>query len=381
MWPILYGVSGMLPLGFSCACATPTAGMTDPADAVSAAPTLTLKVLRKSRRFTSPAMFVPPLGSLPWDGRLQCPRRLVYALTSGLTNVKARGQFVTYNRVARQFVPGKYDVETGWRSDRDGVAGHPCCGACPSDRLSYDLRGGPRTQRHSSPPRARRHAQAVDVLHLQPVAQEASRVRGLGRDAREEARLPVTGRALLVHGRRALWRARVGLRRRHDGRPALRGDGAPRGGVRHPLVLRAPAGPGLGLARLGDEERRRGRSVRERPRAFDRAVQRRRLRRARAARRRTRFHGSLERDAGRALDLVAHRGGGRAGPPQRGRRVPRLAARDQVPALVSRTRRLVKNPPARGAAGRRARAQGSPRPVPARGRRTPRPQMEPSRNG
>src|SRR2546429_7373166 len=75
MWPILYGVSGILPLGFSCACATPTAGMTDPADAVSAAPTLTPRVLRKSRRFTSPAIFVPPLGSLAYDGRLQSPTR------------------------------------------------------------------------------------------------------------------------------------------------------------------------------------------------------------------------------------------------------------------------------------------------------------------
>src|SRR2546427_4559272 len=56
MWPILYGVSGILPLGFSCAWATPTDGMTDPADAVSAAPTLTPSVLKKSRRFTSPAM-------------------------------------------------------------------------------------------------------------------------------------------------------------------------------------------------------------------------------------------------------------------------------------------------------------------------------------
>src|SRR2546426_5835027 len=46
-------VSGILPLGFSCAWATPTDGMTDPADAVSAAPTLTPSVLKKSRRFTS----------------------------------------------------------------------------------------------------------------------------------------------------------------------------------------------------------------------------------------------------------------------------------------------------------------------------------------
>src|SRR5437867_2456732 len=93
MWPILYGVSGMLPLGFSCACATPTAGMTDPADAVSAAPTLTPRVLRKSRRFTSPAIFVPPLGSLAYDGRLQFPPRV----TPGLTDVKTPGGgFVTY---------------------------------------------------------------------------------------------------------------------------------------------------------------------------------------------------------------------------------------------------------------------------------------------
>src|SRR5207247_2105379 len=67
MWPILYGASGMLPLGLSCAWATPTDGMTDPADAVSAAPTLTPRVLRKSRRFTSPAMVVPPLDPSPWD--------------------------------------------------------------------------------------------------------------------------------------------------------------------------------------------------------------------------------------------------------------------------------------------------------------------------
>src|SRR6266571_9333904 len=324
MWPILYGVSGMLPLGFSCACATPTAGMTDPADAVSAAPTLTPRVLRKSRRFTSPAIFVPPLGSL----RVRWATPVLPRVTPGLTDVKKPGGgFVTYNRFAGSFVPAKSHGAAGRRSDRNGVAGYPRCGACPSGRLSCHLRGGLGTQRHPSPTRARRHAQAVDVFYFQPVAEEAPRVRGLRRDAREETRLPVTGGALLVHGRRALRRARVGLRRRHDGRLALRGDGAPRGGVRRPLALRAPAGPGLGLARLGDEERRRGRSVRERPRAFDRAVQRRRVRRARAARRRTRFHGSLERDAGRALDLVARRGGRRAGPPQRRRRLPRLAAR------------------------------------------------------
>src|SRR2546425_165332 len=233
MWPILYGVSGILPLGFSCAWATPTDGMTDPADAVSAAPTLTPSVLKKSRRFTSPAMLFPPLGSLPSDGRLPCPR--------GLRSSNIR-----------------------------------------SDQCQ---------------------------------------------DAREEARLPVTGRALLVHGRRSLRRARVGLRRRHDGRPPVRGDGAPRGGVRRPLAPRAPAGSGLGLARLGVEERGRGRSVRECPRALDRSVQRRRVRRARAARRRARLHGSLERDTGGPLGFLAHRPGGRGGSALRGRRLPRLAGR------------------------------------------------------
>jgi len=61
MWPILNGVSGMFPFGLSWACATPTTGSAAPAE-VSAAPTLTPRVLRKSRRLTSAAMVVPPLG-------------------------------------------------------------------------------------------------------------------------------------------------------------------------------------------------------------------------------------------------------------------------------------------------------------------------------
>src|SRR3989441_11694017 len=172
MWPILYGVSGMLPLGFLGAGAPPTAGMPAPAEAGSAAPTLTLKVLRKSRRFTSPAIFVPPLGSLRVRWETPVPPRV----TPGLTDVKTPGDFVTYNRFAGSFVPAKSHGAAGRRSDPDGVAGYPRRGACPSGRLSCHLRGGLGTQRHPSPTRARRHAQAVDVLHLQPVAEEAPRV-------------------------------------------------------------------------------------------------------------------------------------------------------------------------------------------------------------
>ena len=52
MWPILKGVSGMLPFGLSWAWATPTEGKT-PGSAVSAVPTVTPRPDRKSRRFTS----------------------------------------------------------------------------------------------------------------------------------------------------------------------------------------------------------------------------------------------------------------------------------------------------------------------------------------
>ena len=52
---------GVAVLGMFCACATPTTGMAPPAVA-SAAPTLTPRELRKLRRFTSPAMVIPPLG-------------------------------------------------------------------------------------------------------------------------------------------------------------------------------------------------------------------------------------------------------------------------------------------------------------------------------
>src|SRR3989454_1568142 len=137
MWPILYGVSGMLPLGFSCACATPTAGMTDPADAVSAAPTLTLKVLRKSRRFTSPAIFVPPLGSLRVRWETPVPPRV----TPGLTDVKTPGDFVTYNRFAGSFVPAKSHGAAGRRSARDGVAGGSRPAAAPAPRPFFPLPG------------------------------------------------------------------------------------------------------------------------------------------------------------------------------------------------------------------------------------------------
>src|SRR5438309_5302949 len=219
MWPILYGVSGILPLGFSCACATPTDGMTDPAEAVSAAPTLTPSVLKKSRRFTSAAILIPPLGSLPSDGRLRCATGVV-ALTSGPTHVKTPGTSVLYNDRSGRFVPGNYSgkshVETCRRSRRDGVAGHSCRGARPPGRVPRDRRRGARAPPHPPAHRARRHAQALDVLRVQSVAQEASRVRDVRRDAREEARLPVTRGALLVHGRRSLRRSRVGLRRRHD---------------------------------------------------------------------------------------------------------------------------------------------------------------------
>src|SRR3989441_8962615 len=84
------------------------------------------------------------------------------------------------------------------------------------------------------------------------------------------------------------------------------------------LPICAPAGSGLGLARLGVEERGRGRSVRECPRALDRSVQRRRVRRARAARRRARLHGSLERDTGGPLRFLPHPPGGAVGSAPRG---------------------------------------------------------------
>src|SRR3989442_12374291 len=120
----------MLPGVFSGAGAPPTAGMPDRADAVSAAPTLTLKVLRKPRRFTSPAIFVPPLGSL----RVRWETPVLPRVTSGLTDVKTPGGgFVTYNRFAGSFVPAKSHGAAGRRRGRAAVAGasRPCGGSPP----------------------------------------------------------------------------------------------------------------------------------------------------------------------------------------------------------------------------------------------------------
>src|SRR2546428_12884114 len=107
-WPILSGEPGILPLGFSCAGATRTDGMTDPADAVSAAPTLTPSVLKKSRRFTSPAMLFPPLGSLPSDGRLPCPRGLRSSNIRSDQCQDARRICPRYNQRSGRFVPGNH---------------------------------------------------------------------------------------------------------------------------------------------------------------------------------------------------------------------------------------------------------------------------------
>src|SRR6266511_1421606 len=60
MWPILYGVSGILPFGWASArpsrAGPPTSGTLA---AVAAAPTVTPRLLRKSRRETSGAMERP----------------------------------------------------------------------------------------------------------------------------------------------------------------------------------------------------------------------------------------------------------------------------------------------------------------------------------
>src|SRR2546426_783974 len=132
MWPILYGVSGILPLGFSCAWATPTDGMTDPADAVSAAPTLTPSVLKKSRRFTSPAMLFPPLGSLPSDGRLPCPRGLRSSNIRSDQCQDARRICPRYNQRSGRFVPGNHVLRRvggagvmAWRGIRAAVRARP----------------------------------------------------------------------------------------------------------------------------------------------------------------------------------------------------------------------------------------------------------------
>src|SRR2546426_5823531 len=132
MWPILYGVSGILPLGFSCAWATPTDGMTDPADAVSAAPTLTPSVLKKSRRFTSPATLFPPLGSLPSDGRLPCPRGLRSSNIRSDQCQDARRICPRYNQRSGRFVPGNHVLRRvggagvmAWRGIRAAVRARP----------------------------------------------------------------------------------------------------------------------------------------------------------------------------------------------------------------------------------------------------------------
>ena len=63
MWPILYGVSGMLPLGCACACEiSGTAARGTPAAAAApaaAVPTVTPRRARKSRRLTSCVMGAP----------------------------------------------------------------------------------------------------------------------------------------------------------------------------------------------------------------------------------------------------------------------------------------------------------------------------------
>src|SRR2546430_11074054 len=132
MWPILYGVSGILPLGFSGAWATPTDGMTDPADAVSAAPTLTPNVLKKSRRFTPPAMLFPPLGSLPSDGRLPCPRGLRSSNIRSDQCQDARRICPRYNQGSGRFVPGNHVLRRvggagvmAWRGIRAAVRARP----------------------------------------------------------------------------------------------------------------------------------------------------------------------------------------------------------------------------------------------------------------
>src|SRR5439155_26221519 len=129
---ILYGVSGILPLGFSSARATPTDGMTDPADAVSAAPTLTPSVLKKSRRFTSPAMLFPPLGSLPSDRRLPCPRGLRSSNIRSDQCQDARRICPRYNQRSGRFVPGNHVLRRvggeglmAWRGTRAAVSARP----------------------------------------------------------------------------------------------------------------------------------------------------------------------------------------------------------------------------------------------------------------
>src|SRR5712692_213025 len=60
MCPTLYGFSGIFPLGGSAAPAC-TGFVTAPAEAATAAPTVTPNEFRKSLRLTSP-MFAPPSG-------------------------------------------------------------------------------------------------------------------------------------------------------------------------------------------------------------------------------------------------------------------------------------------------------------------------------
>src|ERR1700687_539631 len=59
MWPILYGVSGMLPLGWASARPTRDGLPTSGTPAEAAAPTVTPRELRKSRRDTSGAIRRP----------------------------------------------------------------------------------------------------------------------------------------------------------------------------------------------------------------------------------------------------------------------------------------------------------------------------------
>src|SRR2546426_577099 len=141
-----------MPWG-SCAAGAPRpAGRPARAEGVGAARTLALKVRGKPRRFTSPAIFVPPLGSLRVRWETPVPPRV----TPGLTDVKTPGDFVTYNRFAGSFVPAKSHGAAGRRSDRDGVAGGSPPRAGPARRPSFPLPGGVCAPQPPFPTRARR---------------------------------------------------------------------------------------------------------------------------------------------------------------------------------------------------------------------------------
>src|SRR4030095_69272 len=76
-------------------------------------------------------------------------------------------------------------------------------------------------------PAPRRHPQALDLLHVQPVASPAAELSDLELAPRAENRLPLPRRGVLVHRRRPVRLPGVGLRGGRDGSRTVSRDVTP----------------------------------------------------------------------------------------------------------------------------------------------------------